>query len=470
MSAIGGAVRAAPPIARAGRPPEARPAETLRRRILTVVVLIDVGCCLAAAAVEIVNARRATQVEMAASLEIAEPLVRETVTSFQRDVGRDVSDLQFALPGIRHVRIAVHRPDGSLIGSREPAQVSDAERAPAWFAALISGEVERLAIPVVVAGNPVALVAIHGEASDEIAEVWEDMTSLAILFAILNGVGLAAFALALGRILAPLGALADGLSDLERQRLERRLSIPRIFEFAALARRFNALAKALAAERETNALLSRRMVTLQDDERRQIAAELHDELGPCLFGLRANLGLLGRDIDSGLIGSDSRDRFEAAVEIAERLQSVNGRLLRKLRPMALGEAPLAEVLAGLLAEFERHHPKHGFALFAEDLASGYGDVADLTVYRSVQEGVTNALRHAACSAVSVHIRERDGDILVRVVDDGEGVPDAAPAGFGLVGLRDRLQALQGGFELRTTPQGAALEVTIPIHDSRSPGR
>nr|WP_246482454.1 ATP-binding protein [Methylopila capsulata] len=219
------------------------------------------------------------------------------------------------------------------------------------------------------------------------------------------------------------------------------------------------------------------MITLQDDERRRIAKELHDELGPCLFGLRANLASLERavapGVAAGALGPEAGERIATVIELSERLSGANVRLLRSLRPIALGEAPLADVVRGLIADFERLHPDRAFALDAEGLKAGYGEVVDLTVYRCVQEGVTNALRHAACSRVDVRLSEgpdAEGEpaVLIAVRDDGAGVADGAREGFGLVGLGERVQALGGRFRLHSRFGGAALEVALPLVPAASP--
>ena len=467
MSLVGAVPAAVSRPDRVGATGARRSHQTLRRKILLAVIAIDACCCFAAAVVEILNAREATRVEVGASLEMAEPLVRETIAGFQREPSEDIAELQFALPGVRHVRITVHRPDGSLVSSREPVRPSAFSPAPAWFAGLIETSLARLEIPVVAAGEVQGTVAIQGEPADEIAEVWEDMTSLAALLAVLNALGLVAFALLLRRILSPLGALAQGLSALGRGGFERPLPIPHVQELAALAERFNTLAVALGEERETNARLSHRMVSLQDDERRQIAAELHDELGPCLFGLQANLGLLKSGLSTNCaMDAPAQERLATAIEISHRLQTLNRQLLRRLKPIALGEAPLGEVLSGLVAEFERRHPNHGFTFLPADLKPSYGPVVDLTVYRSVQEGVTNALRHAVCTSIEVRVEEQVTDdrteLVIQVTDDGVGLAAGSTSGFGLLGLGERIQALRGRFRLRSTPEGAALEVVVPL--------
>lgn len=447
---------------------------SLRVRILMLLAGVNVVCAGAAAAVTVFNAREATRVEISYSLDIAGRLVRETVTRLERDVGRlrTIADLQATLPAVRHAQIVLRDPDGAVIASRsadglrgEPPHGD----APRWFTRLIEPPPSSVSIPVVIRGEPAGSVVVYGDASDEIAEVWEDLFSLAILFVVLNGLALAVFAALLGRVLAPLAKLADGMTDLRIGRLDRRLETPTNRELASIVERFNALGQTLAAERATNGRMSWRMVTLQDDERRQIAKELHDELGPCLFGLRSNLGSLEREITSpsAQVSPAAVERLQATTDISGRLADMNRRLLVRLRPMALGAAPLAEVLAGLIADFTRHHPERRFELVTRGLGSGYGEAVDLTVYRAVQEGVTNALRHAACARVAVTVEqgrtEEGADaVLVRVLDDGGGVTEPAPAGFGLIGLGERLRALGGSFHLHNVSAGAALDVVVPL--------
>ena len=451
---------------------------SLRARILILLAGVNVACACAAAVVTVLNAREATRVEIASSLDIASRLVRETVIRLERDVGRlrTLADLQSTLPAVRHARIVIVDEDGSEIGSREAGTRHD-ERSrdgvPRWFTSLVEPAPSEISIPAVIRGEPAGAVVVHGDASDEIAEVWEDLVSLGVLFLVLNVLSLTIFAILLGGVLAPLAKLADGMTDLRVGRLDRRLETPNSRELASIVERFNALGQTLAAERATNGRMSWRMVTLQDDERRQIAKELHDELGPCLFGLRSNLASLEREIMTRpeAVSEAAVERLASMTDLAERLAGMNRRLLGRLRPMALGAAPLSEVLAGLIADFTRHHPERRFELVARGLAQSYGEAVDLTVYRAVQEGVTNAIRHAACARVAVTVEEGREDagapiVLVRVVDDGGGVTEPAPSGFGLIGLGERLRALGGSFHLHNVPEGAALDVVVPLAHAR----
>lgn len=451
---------------------------SLRARILILLAAVNLACACAAAVVTIFNAREATRVEIASSLDIASRLVRETVIRLERDVGRlrTLVDLQSTLPAVRHARIVIVDQTGSEIGSREAGARHDEQArdgVPRWFSELVEPAPSEISIPAVIRGEPAGAVVVHGDASDEIAEVWEDLVSLGALFIVLSVLSLTVFAVLLGGVLAPLGKLADGMTDLRVGRLDRRLETPNSRELASIVERFNALGQTLAAERATNGRMSWRMVTLQDDERRQIAKELHDELGPCLFGLRSNLASLEREIMTRpeTVSQAAVERLASMTDLAERLSGMNRRLLGRLRPMALGAAPLAEVLAGLIADFTRHHPERRFELVTRGVAQSYGEAVDLTVYRAVQEGVTNAIRHAACARVAVTIEERRDEagaavVLARIVDDGGGVTEPAPSGFGLIGLGERLRALGGSFHLHNVPEGAALDVVVPLAHAR----
>jgi two-component system sensor histidine kinase UhpB len=274
-----------------------------------------------------------------------------------------------------------------------------------------------------------------------------------------------------GRVLGPLTALGAGLLDLERRSFGVRLPRPKARELAAIADRFNALAGALEATRTENAALYRRLITTQDDERRNMARELHDEVGPSLFGLKANAGSL-TTAAAALPDAPARaaveERARDILAIVEHLQAVNRSLLTRLRPMALGHVPLTDVLADMIRERARQSPQTAFPFAAGRLRPSYGDAIDLTIYRCVQESLTNAVRHAQADNIRITLDETGADpsaarVELAIEDDGRGIDPQTPAGFGLRGMQERVRALGGECALEAAAAGGTrVRVVIPL--------
>jgi two-component system, NarL family, sensor histidine kinase UhpB len=370
-----------------------------------------------------------------------------------------LADLSSSLRLVRHVRIAVQDATGVPLALRPPVARGEAAqepRAPAWFAGLIAPAIASRDVPVVVAGQRIGSVEIMAEPRDEIAEVWGNTVALAGVALAVNIAVIAVLYFLFGRVLDPLTGVAQGLADLEQRNYRVRLPRPQAHELAAITDRFNALAQALDAARTENEVLNRRLITAQDDERRRTALELHDEVGPSLFGLKANAGSIA-SAAAGLpepVAGKLNARVRDMQGIIEHLQVINRSMLNRLRPMALGHVPLRDILGELVRDRARQHPHIAFALTADRLMPSYGDSIDLTVYRCVQESLTNVIKHAQAKEVDVTLAEVAGDagargaqLLVTVRDDGRGIDAAVPPGFGIRGMQERVQALGGSYKV-----------------------
>jgi two-component system, NarL family, sensor histidine kinase UhpB len=454
---------------------------SVRLQLLTIFILVDVIAVVIAGTVTILKARTATRVEIAASMELAELLVSEAVGLMQQEVPaeRFLTDLSSQLRLVRHVRIGVRDASGNSLALRVPAYGTEPHRderapAPAWFAALIASSLESRTVPVVVNGQRIGLVEITGEPRDEIAEVWENTVALGAVALSVNLAVIAMLYLMFGRVLDPLTGLAGGLAGLEHRNYAMRLPRPAQRELADIAERFNALAQALETARSENQDLNRRLLTAQDDERRRTALELHDEVGPCLFGLKANAASIATAVGE-ISGDTSRNvtaRLRDLLGIVDHLQAINRNILNRLRPMALGHVPLADMLSELVRDRARQSPQIAFTFSGDILRRGYGDSIDLTIYRCIQESLTNAIRHAQARNVAVEIRAMTADAIgqhasscleITIRDDGLGFDPATPPGFGMLGMQERLQALGGRCAIEgRSGAGTLVRIAIPI--------
>ncbi len=213
--------------------------------------------------------------------------------------------------------------------------------------------------------------------------------------------------------------------------------------------------------------LMQHLQTMQETERSHLARELHDELGALLTSAK---------LDVARLKSRLPDRAPEVIERLDHLSEVlnNGialkrRIIEDLRPSALGHLGLVASLEILTREFGQ---RSGLAMHTELQAVPLGESADLTVYRFVQEALTNIARHAQAKRVDVLLRSVDGGIDVSVRDDGAGFdPQAVRSNaHGLVGMRYRVQAEGGRMQVQSQPgQGSRVSAWLPVRAAAAVG-
>lgn len=216
---------------------------------------------------------------------------------------------------------------------------------------------------------------------------------------------------------------------------------------------------AMRGSSEANAALRRLNETLEEETRR-IVHTLHDEMGQLLVAASLVLIDLGRDMDAG-----SRGRVEEAAAIITSLEKVLRGMSQELRPTLLDDLGLVPALASLVATVSK---RTGLPVEFQSTVDGrLNPTVEVVLYRIVQEALTNATKHSKASSVSVKLAGVGPFLSCSIRDNGVGFDAAAPAGtaptgLGLVGIRERLNAVGGMLELKSAAgQGTELTVTIP---------
>ncbi|MFA5956362.1 ATP-binding protein [Hyphomicrobium sp.] len=429
----------------------------------------------------VLNGRQSVNVEIEASMDTAEGYLRELVRRITAENKLSELDDLVAreIQHLRHARVYIQDNDKPQRMLRSPETVSDVEdaedRTPDWFEQLMmpkGGNDHTRVINIEMNGRSLIL---KGDPDDEIAEKWEQLSAFATVALIAIVLIMAAFYFVLGRILNPLTALAKGLVALEAGERSRRLDIPKVSEVADIAMKFNSLAASLDQARAENGELYRQIQSVQEDERREIARELHDEAGPCLFGITANAESIG-SLTNSLAAKDGdsiRKRTDEILSIATRLKAMNRALLKRLHPVSVGKVPLSALIQELVFDFERRHSNVRVGLSVAPFIKAYGERIDLTVYRSTQEALTNAIRHSRASHIVVELREEStgdganhGVIALRISDDGVGLKPDNEAGFGLSAMRERVLASGGSLVIAGhEPHGTTISIKIPLWQS-----
>jgi two-component system, NarL family, sensor histidine kinase UhpB len=232
-------------------------------------------------------------------------------------------------------------------------------------------------------------------------------------------------------------------------------------------RRRRAAETRLASALGDNRRLSQQYVRLQEAERKGLARELHDELGQYLNVIKLDaVGIR----DARLADAEAvRERSGAIVENCNHIHEALARLIRQLRPVGLDELGLTAAVEHCIDAWRPRLPQAELGLSVTGQLADLPETVALTVFRLVQEALTNAAKHASAQHVTVQIaRSRLGsamdDIRVTVADDGVGAAAATPTrGLGLIGMRERVAALEGDLDIATSPgQGFRLTARIPV--------
>ena len=363
------------------------------------------------------------------------------------------------LGALRHVSI-IRETDAPATTVRPAADAANAP--PAWFVKLIHPEQTTLRVPVAVDGRSLGTLVIASHPNDEMAEIWDGIVTQlevgAAIAAMLLLINMTVVRLAL----APIRPLSDAMARLEDGDYATRVAPIGPPELAVIGERLNTLAAALGAAVDDKRRLAERVVSLQDVERKEIARELHDEFGPFLFALRAHGSALQR-----IATSDKPDMAamqshgSAMLAQVNELQQLNRRVLERLRPAGLSELGLREALGALTRLWREAHTDVAVEMTIAPALGDMGETVELTVYRVVQEALTNVFRHAGATRVGVSIASERGAVVVRVQDDGAGLAVDHRVGFGLTGMRERVLALGGAMDVTSSGRGVTVEARIP---------
>jgi signal transduction histidine kinase len=217
-------------------------------------------------------------------------------------------------------------------------------------------------------------------------------------------------------------------------------------------------ATAVASARTVEADRLRHSLEAAESERRRWARELHDETLQALGGLSVLLNSAGHSSDPDVLQGAIADASEHVSREIENLRAI----ITELRPAALDELGLAPALTTLA---QRVATSSGLEVeTAIDIERRVADEQETVAYRVVQEALSNVVKHARATSVSVSAAVVDGELDIVVADDGRGFDPAAPSGgFGLVGMRERIDLAGGTFAISPNDPGTRVEVTLPAH-------
>jgi two-component system sensor histidine kinase UhpB len=448
----------------------------LRTRLNIVVTGLTAAFVIVLILFEIQNTRASVREEIEAANRVASQLLGRLAGIYSREGGTQLV-LQFLdqLGRVRANDIILRSATGAEL-YRSPASTWKAGRhAPAWFERMLTPNTARHIFPLPGGGE----LVIEAQSSRAVLDAWDDLTTLfALAVVMLLLVSGLAFVL-IGHALAPIPIIADGLQRIQRGDLAFRLPELAGSEARTMGLAFNRMAQAVEdnvqAERkardaetrlEERSEMARLVEQRVEEERRLIAHELHDEFGQSVTAIRSLALAIANQAGADKPAIDNAARLIS--EEAARLYDAMHGLIPRLMPLSLDTLGLAETLENLVSDWQRRYPSIELTV-RHDLPADLGPSVTLTIYRVVQEGLINALRHAQASRVEINLESREGktgqQMVVTISDDGVGLPEqwSRPGHFGLRGLADRVERLNGTLLVSNRqPRGVRLTADIPL--------
>jgi two-component system sensor histidine kinase UhpB len=408
------------------------------------------GCALAG-----LRAASSVRTEMQAALTVARQTAASALAANDPDAARK---LVATFDNNRHVRARLADAAGHDLAASRLARPR--MPVPHWLVAAL----DPVLPPVTLALPGGGTITLQADAANEVGEVRDQAIDGLWTMAVFFGLTLALLFWSLGRALRPLTRLAAGFARLGAGDTAARVAPHGPPELAALAAGFNRMAAQLAEMEAQNRRLQEQLLTLQEEERADLARDLHDEIGPHLFAAAIDAATLRDRCSADAVAAE---RIEAIGQAVAHMQRHIRSILGRLRPLSFGAVGLAEAVANVAAFWRSRDPAIAITLDLPPHDDSLSEAARATIGRVVQESLCNAVRHAHPSSIAISVtREHaaDGrqDWVVQVADDGVGLAAGPAPGFGMLGMRERVAAQGGSLVVRQSEAGRGLCVVARL--------
>jgi two-component system sensor histidine kinase UhpB len=436
------------------------------RLILAIAVMLVVSLTLGGGLAWL-HAQRSVATEMDAALAVGGHTVR-TVIPYLNSNADDAAQLRQLIgtfDGNRHVRAALVDKNGTLVASSSLAVPP--QPVPSWFAGALGRHAPstRLELPP---NSTAAAIRLETDPGNEMTEVWTEFGDDIQILLIFGLVTFPMIFWILGRALRPLGRISQAFTDIGPNMAVQALAESGPPELVRLARGFNAMIDRLARTETKNRRLAEQLSTIQEEERAELARDLHDEIGPYLFAMGVDASAAKKLAEAqgrGDIADHLQSIRDGVVHVQQQVKAILGRL----RSGTLGEFGLRQALENLTSFWRSRRSGVKITVETVGFDEGFGEAFDGAVYRIVQESLSNAMRHGKPRSVAITIDAGSGhEVVVQVVDDGGGLKASAETrGFGLRGMAERVTALGGNLDIRarTDRSGVIVTARLPLPET-----
>lgn len=361
--------------------------------------------------------------------------------------------------GDRHLQALALAPDGRVLNKSSLAPAS--ANVPEWFYRLFAGRDRRVIVSLPKEFDQLGRLALETSSRNEIGEVWDDTIKTATMLAILTVFISSAVYWIIGSALRPLDRLATAFGQVGKSAEPNYVPESGPEEFIRVYRAFNRMVERQDKSEATNRKLHQQLLEVQDEERADIARDLHDEIGPFLFNV---------DVETASILKLHEDqkhqelpaRIKSIREAVSHMQRHVRGILSRLRPAALLDLGLRDALEHLVDSWRTRHPAITFALSFD--VPPLDEQQEDTIFRITQEAINNAVRHGQPGRIDIAVHHRGDTVQIEIADNGRGFCGDCAAGFGIRGMRERVALHDGQLEIARGQSGVGAIVRAQFPD------
>lgn len=431
------------------------------RILISSLCILILGSCIATW-----QARDAVNEEVDSSINLAVQLI---TFGFSQAPFNETDWLpQFnALKETRHLNIQLKAPSGETISVvHKNPQTPHKETPPQWFIKLVEGKHPIAEHQITTFSGKQLTLIVQANPLDEITEAWEESIGFFSSLFLLTLFTFLAVNLAFDKALKSIAVIVSALKVIETGQYRQKLPDFSILEYDSIAKAINHMTDELNVGQQANRALTQHTLAIQEDERQRLSQELHDELGQSLTAIKVMAVTAGR---SPTEADGIKQTTDAIIAICDHLMTVVRSMMHQLHPLVLTELGLKATMEDLLNHWSLRNPELKLSITCPDEVDYLEQKITIQVFRIVQECLTNIVRHAQAQQAAViieidHQAETGTALRLQVSDDGQGcVVDKIKTGFGLLGMRERINSLGGEFIIQTRPQlGMSIIATIPL--------
>jgi two-component system, NarL family, sensor histidine kinase UhpB len=399
-------------------------------------------------------ARSKVRAEMHAAMAVGQRMAGNAIADagLKPDPDRGLRQLVADFDGDRHLRVSWVDDTGRSVASSRLA--TPPESVPDWLYLLLGGQLNtvRLAMPPSLQGK--GSVELATDPRNEIGEAWEDVRLILAILGIFCGLVLSLTFVAVGYAFRPLQRLSASFASVGTGDYSQHIAENGPLELARLCGGFNRMLDRLSDMEARNLKLQEQLAAVQDEERADLARDLHDEVGPFLFAVGVDATMIKHFAENGR-REDIMARSDAIREATEHMQKHIRAMLGRLRAGVLLDVGLDQAVENLVTFWRARQPEITFDIHLP--MRTINRPLDEAVYRVIQESLSNAVRHGRPRQIEISV-ERDGDdLLVTVRDDGTGFQPSRPkSGYGLAGMEERIKALGGRLAISVREHGGVV--------------